>query len=509
MKTLVNILVVIIFTAIFAVNSLAGDIRSAGVKGDWNQSSTWIGGTVPGAADNVTIVNGDTVYYNLTNSTVANIVVGENAMAPTMLFFKGNGSYALTVTGNIIVDGDSAYLYAQTDGAAPRNHSITLNGNLISTGTIDFKTGSTPNNGLLTLILAGTTNSILQADPFVITPSTVNEFYAITINKTGGAKVILQSDIGMANVSTSILTLQSGIVETGSYAISPYATASGSIVGGSQTSYINGNLGRGWPSSGGASNKIFPIGDANKYRPAYLSNTNSAYHLTVVGYVHANANTGSSVLTGGIDKVSTGRYLKIKAGQIPRSGNVPSPFVLIAAGIGYYADDGVTDGNTNLRLAVSFDHRTNWDNKGPTSHTTVTGSTPTQIMSETFNQSVQLDSMFYVSLARVTGTTENSLDVGVGVKDEIYLPTSCSISQNYPNPFNPSTEIKYKIVKSGYVSLKIYDVLGKEVGILVNQNLEPGTYSATWEASDLSGGIYFYKLQTTNFVETRKMILIK
>jgi hypothetical protein len=57
--------------------------------------------------------------------------------------------------------------------------------------------------------------------------------------------------------------------------------------------------------------------------------------------------------------------------------------------------------------------------------------------------------------------------------------------------------------------LKIYDVLGKEVGILVNQNLEPGTYSATWEASDLSGGIYFYKLQNTNFVETRKMILIK
>lgn len=388
-----------------------GTIRSAGVKGNWSQPTTWEGGEVPSAVDNVVIINGDTVYYDVPSGGVKNLTIGENANVPTMLFIKNDANYSLTVFGDINVNGDSARFYCQSGASSPLNHNLILKGNLISTGTIDFKTGTSPNNSLLTLILDGNKNSILQVKPFIVEPATVNEFHSITINKTDGARVILQSDIGMANLSTSILSLTNGIVETGPYTLGVFSTASGSIVGGSQSSYVYGKLARGWASSGTVNNKLYPIGDSLKYRPVWVSNTNSNYHLLTVEVVSGNSNIGNSVLFGNIDKVSKIRYYKAKASLIPRIGTVPSPFYLTRAGIGYYADDGVASGNTNLRVAVSFDHRQTWTGYGPTTHTTSIASTPTQILSADFEQIVELDSSFYFALARVTGTTENRLEL--------------------------------------------------------------------------------------------------
>jgi len=89
------------------------------------------------------------------------------------------------------------------------------------------------------------------------------------------------------------------------------------------------------------------------------------------------------------------------------------------------------------------------------------------------------------------------------------IPEKFSLSQNYPNPFNPVTNLEFGISELGFVSLKIYDMLGKEVVTLVNENLNPGTYKCNFDASALSSGIYFYKLQTDNFSETKKMTLLK
>lgn len=86
-----------------------------------------------------------------------------------------------------------------------------------------------------------------------------------------------------------------------------------------------------------------------------------------------------------------------------------------------------------------------------------------------------------------------------------------SLSQNFPNPFNPTTNIKYGLTKSGFVSLKVYDIVGKEVATLVNQYQNEGTYIVDFKASDynLTSGIYFYKLNSGGFSEVRKMILNK
>jgi hypothetical protein len=89
------------------------------------------------------------------------------------------------------------------------------------------------------------------------------------------------------------------------------------------------------------------------------------------------------------------------------------------------------------------------------------------------------------------------------------LPTEFSLGQNYPNPLNPSTKIKYSIPKSSQVSLKIFNTLGEEIETLVNEEKPVGTYELNWNASNLPSGVYFYRIQTGDFVQTRKMILLK
>ncbi|NOS84165.1 MAG: T9SS type A sorting domain-containing protein [Ignavibacteria bacterium] len=89
------------------------------------------------------------------------------------------------------------------------------------------------------------------------------------------------------------------------------------------------------------------------------------------------------------------------------------------------------------------------------------------------------------------------------------IPNEFSLSQNYPNPFNPVTHFGFRIAKFGFVKLTVYDALGKEVHVLVNQQLQSGTYEADWDASAYSSGVYYYKLESENFTETRKMVLIK
>jgi len=88
-------------------------------------------------------------------------------------------------------------------------------------------------------------------------------------------------------------------------------------------------------------------------------------------------------------------------------------------------------------------------------------------------------------------------------------PKKYSLEQNYPNPFNPSTIIKYSVAQRSMVSLKIYDITGREVLSLVNQEMNAGNYQVTFNASKLASGVYFYSIRSNDFVSTKKMMLIK
>jgi hypothetical protein len=89
------------------------------------------------------------------------------------------------------------------------------------------------------------------------------------------------------------------------------------------------------------------------------------------------------------------------------------------------------------------------------------------------------------------------------------VPADYKLFQNYPNPFNPSTKISLKIIKSGLVTLKIYDICGREITTILNERKSPGLYEVSFDGSDLPSGIYFYKLIINNFTDTKKMILVK
>jgi len=87
--------------------------------------------------------------------------------------------------------------------------------------------------------------------------------------------------------------------------------------------------------------------------------------------------------------------------------------------------------------------------------------------------------------------------------------TSYNLFQNYPNPFNPSTTLKYQIPQNGFVTLKVYDILSKEVATLVNEVKTQGRYEATFDASSLASGVYLYRLNVNDYVDVKKMILLK
>ncbi len=89
------------------------------------------------------------------------------------------------------------------------------------------------------------------------------------------------------------------------------------------------------------------------------------------------------------------------------------------------------------------------------------------------------------------------------------IPEKYLLSQNYPNPFNPTTKIQFEVPSSKFVKIVVFDILGKEVQTLVNESLQPGTYETSFDGSSLTSGVYFYRLITNEFTETKKMLLIK
>ena len=106
------------------------------------------------------------------------------------------------------------------------------------------------------------------------------------------------------------------------------------------------------------------------------------------------------------------------------------------------------------------------------------------------------------------------IDNPVYVQNENLFPEEFVLYQNYPNPFNPSTKIGFRIADFGFVSLKVYDILGNEIAVLVNEELASGEYEVEFNVAqvprpEVTSGVYFYKLETGSFVKTKKMILLR
>lgn len=127
-----------------------------------------------------------------------------------------------------------------------------------------------------------------------------------------------------------------------------------------------------------------------------------------------------------------------------------------------------------------------------------------------------LDCAYSTSAAAYTGSTDgkpvgdlNWFPTFLGVEQIDNVPVSFELLQNYPNPFNPTTKITFKLEQSGLTTLSIYNLLGQKVETLVNEDLQAGTHQVTFNASQLSSGVYFYKLEADKFTSVKKMTLLK
>jgi hypothetical protein len=99
----------------------------------------------------------------------------------------------------------------------------------------------------------------------------------------------------------------------------------------------------------------------------------------------------------------------------------------------------------------------------------------------------------------ITGVAENRTDI----------PKDFSLNQNFPNPFNPTTTISFSLPKQSFVSLKVFDLLGREAATVVSEEFSAGNYTKQWNAANIPSGVYFYRLRAGSFTETKKLLLLK
>ncbi|MBI2417930.1 MAG: T9SS type A sorting domain-containing protein [Ignavibacteriales bacterium] len=412
-------------------HGLDHSMTAATTGGNWSDPATWPSGYVPTSADDVEIPAGITVTIDDANAVCADLTVNGTLVA------LNTTAVSLTVNGDLLINtGGSFTSPTLTGGTSTIIHTLTVHGSFTNSGgTFDFRAGSAGTTmRVFNTTFAGNYNSNISVGVY---SSTNNNFNGITINKTGGAKVTLGSDVFLdqgASTCVSQLNLMSGIVETGNYAIFALSTTTTDVIitTAPVTSYVVGALGRGMSNSVGKVNS-FPIGDANGYRPISVRSTTggtASGHYCLVRCIPSDANTGSSAFTGGIDTVSKKRHYRISYSKGIAAGAAAS-MGFSQFSPSYGTDDGVAAGNTDLRVAYSTDERATWNAMSQTTaHTTSLASPPTTITPAALTTAITLNAnsgYIYAALAKIAGSSINPLPVelttftAVAIKNSVQL----------------------------------------------------------------------------------------
>ncbi len=225
-------------------------------------------------------------------------------------------------------------------------------------------------------------------------------------------------------------------------------------------------------------------------------NVTTAATQVMNGFKIKMQNTTSSTISGFVSSGFTTVYDSSYA--VPGTGwqyvNLQTPF--------YW------NGNDNLLIEICF------NNSSYTSNTTVNGTPASGVVAHNHSDLTSGDGCTAITTVGTSYTARPNIALMINLitneeKNITSVPDKYSLAQNYPNPFNPVTSIKYQIPKNTFVTIKIYDILGKEVRTLVNEVKSAGNYSIMFDASSLSSGVYFYKISAGEFSDVKRMVLIK
>jgi len=358
-------------------------------------------------------------------------------------------------------------------------------------------------------IIATTNGGLLWAQQVSNTSSALNSVFfvtALTGYAAGAAGVVCKTTNGGASWQASNVTGVAAVTEL-SFANANTGYLCGSNTGGDGIAAVTTNGGSTWQVS---------VVTAVGLNALYTVNTSTAYTAGISGLVFRTTNSGANWVQ-----------------QTTPSTNFVSSIVFADASTGYFTTLGITEqvykttnggsnwaevtspGNTSgLNSLFVLDPSTVYGvgTAGTIRRTTGGGSsweTQPSPVSIFFNSIFMVNSNVGYIVGN-TGTILKTVNGGIGIQQiSANVPAGFSLGQNYPNPFNPVTNIEFSIPKSGHVKLSVFDINGKQVSVLADQNLSVGTYNADFDAEHLSSGVYFYTLETNSFIQTKRMILVK
>jgi hypothetical protein len=283
------------------------------------------------------------------------------------------------------------------------------------------------------------------------------------------------------------------------------------------------NSGVNWSNAGGGPfNSVYSINvniTANRDTNIYAStdagvflSTNDGSSWAAIGFNNASFSV-TSLAIGSDDKGGTNLYAGTNGFGIRLSTNDGNSWTTIDSGLANYLIEGQTIYPVQALLTCGSNvFASIWGggiylstNSG-TSWNPVNTGLPNNYVATLFSDSLNLYAGTYYGGVCIRPL----LEMITAVKNkQNTLPASFSLQQNYPNPFNPSTTIQYSVPKTSLVTIKVYDILGREVTTLVNVQKSPGNYSVQFSAARYASGIYFYRMQSGTFSETKKLLLLK
>jgi hypothetical protein len=377
--------------------------------------------------------------------------------------------YSLGASGNNILAGtpNGVYLstnfgtnWIQTDLDSTFVYSFVSKDNLVFAGTGDYPNGTggvfvSSNNGLnwtKTSLIGGHTHAMIVVGNNIFAGLAYDNWGVHISTNNGGnwTQTALTGKViySMTNIGNNIFagTIQSGV-------------------------YLSTNNGVSWTQTGLIDQAIFSLSTIGNN---LFAGTSSPYLNNSVYLSTNNGNNWTQTSLGIIGIYSLASY-----GNNLFAGTFNN----------FYSFGGVY---------LSTNNGTNWINKN-----------------QGFNNLLRIYSLLIINNYIFAGTYDNyvwrrSLSEIIGIQNiSTETPSKYSLSQNYPNPFNSTSNLKFEISNTGDVKLIVYDIMGKEVQTLVNERLQPATYETSFDGSILNSGVYFYKLITNTFSETKKMLLIK
>ena len=500
-------------------------IVSTSTGGNWNVASTWVGNKVPVSSDVVEVVSGSTV--TLTNSPTRNAqTIVNGTLICNNRNLTGTGSFILSAgatlqigsnagitttgnTGNIRVTGTRVfspfanYIYNGTAAQVTGNglpsavSSLTINNaagvtltssttvtdNLIlqngslSTGVNSVTLGtSITNAGTLTRISGYVTGNFIQwfnnpANPilFSVGPA-AGKYTPVTLSNISGAGTFTVNATSGSHpnaLGTNVLQMYWSLSNNGFTSADLTFEYLDSDVIGNESNYVIGKYDGTWSFMGGSVNTttnqatingVTSFSDWSLGEQSALPVELSSFSATILGSsVKLSWKTETEVNNYGFDversELSAERQAWEKIGFVNGNGNSNSPKSYT------FTDTDVLSGKYSYRLKQI-------DNDGKFEYSKV-------------------------------------IEVDLGA------PTKFELSQNYPNPFNPVTTIRFSLPEAGNVKLTLFNILGQEIKTLVNDFKESGVHTINFDATDLNSGMYIYKIEAGNFVQTRKMTLIK